>query len=638
MLDVIIYPMIVLITSFLSMQYNFLLKMITMDSLFNAIHFLKTYINNNLSDSQIIVKSGSLYNGSLLDRYIYYIGIYTFYKISCVFIWSSNIYILYFLLFFSIIPQIINKILDSKLFFVIRETKEQFIKVIVSKIFAGIIKFYSKLYLDKDVNIKHTEIICLLKDYSHTISYFGNVLKNILIILGLSYIKNYSASVYYGIIKYIYNYKTGDMLISFNGVSARKCLINIIDNRKWNELTKPNTYKAILYLYQISSEKTDVFKNILNQFNMSLVKMFSVWTISSLINNIQFVPLLSILMVLYKKFIKKKEDDKFYYDICIKLISIMIGYFYNSYLVISALCHFGSTIIFNKITYILVRMIFRNIKKKVLRIIKNNKDLATSYVIISIYIMILRFLDITNNYLIIGLNMMVNILMNIEIRKQIIFGVLLISTYLSNFNPMHILFNVSVLYFVVGLIEIDDKLSFQDYFTLLIQKITEHFSTEKKYDSNSNNNNENKIIGYFLNNIYKLRYLIRNKIRKLFFIIFRTKDNFDEGKIELMDTVNESISYINTINNDDNSNNNNDNDRNNSYNNNSNTSKIKKSLKDTLISTFEDSVSYDDDVFELSDNLFIEAISVDDDNDNDSNKFTVTKNNIGYAIFNNYYK
>ena len=75
MFDVILYPMIVLITSFLSLQYNFLLKMITMDSLFNAIHFLQTYINNNLSESQIIVRSGTLYNGSLLDRYIYYIGI-----------------------------------------------------------------------------------------------------------------------------------------------------------------------------------------------------------------------------------------------------------------------------------------------------------------------------------------------------------------------------------------------------------------------------------------------------------------------------------------------------------------------------------------------------------------------------------
>ena len=114
--------------------YNFFLKMITLDSLFNAIHFLGTYGNKNLSDSQIVLKSNSLYTGSLLDRYIYYSIIFSLYKIICMFLWRSESFILYFMGIMTIVPYIMNGILNSKIFNVIKEKKELLIKIVISEL------------------------------------------------------------------------------------------------------------------------------------------------------------------------------------------------------------------------------------------------------------------------------------------------------------------------------------------------------------------------------------------------------------------------------------------------------------------------------------------------------------------------
>ena len=67
----------------ISVEYNLFIKMITLDSLLNAIYFIKIFINNNLSDSQIVTEIGSIYTGTSLDRYIYYCLSYLFYKTVC---------------------------------------------------------------------------------------------------------------------------------------------------------------------------------------------------------------------------------------------------------------------------------------------------------------------------------------------------------------------------------------------------------------------------------------------------------------------------------------------------------------------------------------------------------------------------
>ena len=70
MLESILYFSIATMASFI--PYNLLIKMFTLDSLFNAIYFIITFLNKNLTESQIIDNANNLYSNTILDRYIYY--------------------------------------------------------------------------------------------------------------------------------------------------------------------------------------------------------------------------------------------------------------------------------------------------------------------------------------------------------------------------------------------------------------------------------------------------------------------------------------------------------------------------------------------------------------------------------------
>ena len=462
MLETIIHIAIVTFAGLTSLNYSFLFKMITLDSLFGAIHFLFRFLDNNLTKSQIINESNSLYHGTGLDRYIYYTILYLAYKIFYYFFWVNESSLLYYIGLFTLIPAIMNKILQSNFFEIIRKKKELFVKTIIAKSLTSITKYCSRVYLNKEADLHYTEIMEILKDYTETISYFLTVLKSLLVIFGLSYVKNYAPSMYYGIIKYIYNYKTGEMLTSHNYDSAKHFISDIIDNKKWYELTKANTFKAIVCLYQMNPDKVDIFGQIVNDFNFALIKMFSIWTISSLFSNIYIASVLSLFLLFYNRYVRKSTDDLLVGEICIIGLSTIAAYFTQSYLFISFMTQFGPKILFNSFIYIVVGIIIKNIKELISTILMTNKNVSISFVTIIGYILLLKFLN-TDSYLIVGLNIIANIFMGIETKKQIIFAIILTSTVRSNYNFNHILFNSLLLYILFGLFNfIFDTYTIQD--------------------------------------------------------------------------------------------------------------------------------------------------------------------------------
>lgn len=468
MFETILHFAIVMLAGTISLDYNFLFKMITLDSLFSAVHFMHRFVDNNLTESQIITESNSLYNGTILDRYIYYGMLYVIYKIFYCFFWINESFLFYYIGLFTIVPVIINKILQSRFFELIRQRKEIFVKTIIAKTFTSMIKFSSRVYLNKEVDLKYTEIMVVLKDYMDTINYFLTVLKSFLIILGLAYVKNYAPSMYYGAIKYIYNYKTGDLITSYNYDSAKLFIMDIIDNKKWYELTKANTFKAILYLYQMNTEKSDIFGKLVNDFNFALVKMFSIWTIASIVSNIYIVPILALGLLLYNRFIRKSTNDFLIGEICLILLSSVVGHFYKSYFMVSFISQFGPKILFNSLIYIIIGILFNSIKELGAFILINNKTTTLSFIIVTAYIMLLKLFN-TDNYILIGTNIMANILMGIETKKQIIFSIILISTFLSNFTFTHVLFNSTILYLIFGLFNFwGDTYTIQDLLKSLL--------------------------------------------------------------------------------------------------------------------------------------------------------------------------
>jgi hypothetical protein len=508
----------------------------------------------------------------------------------------------------TIVPFIINKILTSKLFDIIRESKEMFVKVIISKIFTIIIKFYSKLYLNKDVAIKYTEILCLLKDYRDTVNYFIDILKNLLFIFLLLYIKNYSASLYYGMIKYIYNYKTGDLLASYNADSAKHYLIDIIDNRKWYELTKPNAYKAILYLYQINNEKSDIIKNIVTQFNFSLVKMFTVWTISSLFGIAYIIPILSFGMLLFKKIMNRIDNDKFYKELLVILLSGSLSLMYDNYMIISFLSHFGTQFIFNNVTFIMIKVMYKKLKKIINMIVNNNVDLTMSYIFTIIYTIILKHIAVKDTYFLIGLNILFNIMISIEIKKQIIFAIILLSTYISNYNILHVIFNTLILYIIFGCIDRGIMYTFQDTIKMLLD------STNVIVKNILQNG---YMLFSFLYDYYSIvRHFIRNILRDIFVKCIYGKNSEKKIIFDLMDT--EKFPSISTF-----------------LNKNTDNQNIKVVKLERSTNSNNDSVSFDDKVFDQPIDDFINEISVDD-NYEIQKKLNVIKKVDCYEIINNY--
>lgn len=423
---------------------NYFMEMVLMDSLINAVNFVVIYLNQNLTDKQIVIQSNSLYNGSLIDRYIYYLLVYTAYNILCTFFWVDDINILYYFGLFTIIPPFINKIFRSSFFKVIRKQKELVIKLFFAKILSVIMKYFSKTYLQKKIkNFKYTELLYLLSDYQQTVGYFYIVLKNFGIIFLLSYIKQYSTNTYYDIIKYIYGYKTGELLNSFNGSSGKDYLIKIIDDKNWIEFTKPNTYNAILKVYQMSPNDVDIFDIFSAEINFILIKMFSTWTIASVFGNVLYVPLLSLILALYK-YIK---DGKGSVREMLVIISVLpLCLVCDWYFVISFLCQCMHKMMFNRLTY----KIYKECKKKcgdvVRYVVGMDRGIFISMGTIICYLGIIKIFDLFGILLI--LNVLFNMIYYNGERKNLLNCIIVCSTYLSNYNLLHILLNTC---FVFGL-------------------------------------------------------------------------------------------------------------------------------------------------------------------------------------------
>lgn len=463
--DYIFYVVSILIACFLTPNYSLLLKIITLDSLYNAYHFFKTYFQPELSESQIVRYSSTLYNSSLLDRYIVYIGKYTTYKIVCCLLWVSDISGLYYLTLITSIPPFVNKILSLNFFDTIRAYKEKVIKTIIAKQFASLIRVFSKVYLNKETNVKHKELMPLFDSYKDAIYYFQEIFKNGLIMLLVTYIKNYSSNFYYKLTKYLYNYKTGDMLVSFNNESAKGLLNDIIDHRSWHELKKPNVYRAIFHLYETNEEKSDFFSKLLLAFNFKLMKMFTIWTVSSFLNNIVVAPIISLFFTGYRYWGKFSKEDL--YDSLVVVSSVVFGYYTDSFLLTSIICQFGYTLAVNNITYCTVKFMYKQIIKKIKYMRAKNFEFEGPMISASVHMLMFSYVMSIETVIFLALHIGYVMLNNNSLVSGILFGIMMGLGSLSNFNVIHIFCCATTIY--IGLAFIDDQMVAS--FLLLMSKL-----------------------------------------------------------------------------------------------------------------------------------------------------------------------
>jgi len=417
---------------------------ITIDSLINAITFVKVNFSKDLTKSQIIA-SADIYGTSLIDRYIYYILLTIIVYSIKVFFWLESHTYIAAVSYTLVIPKTLTYLLKYSPMSHIIVAKETIIKIMMAKQIKLFLSYYSKTYLNKNIKIKYTELLPFIDDYNNILSLFFNILKNSLLLFLLSKAKN--NNYYYELIKYIYNYKTGELINSYNYDSARTYLISTMENKRWEELSKPNIYKAIFHLYDLGrSDEDNIIKIVFINVNLKLLKFFTIWSLTSVTNTIYVPCVLSLLFVL----------NQSYLDIAVEAVFLAVGCIVNmivpSHFVCCFIFQFGSMCVFNKLSYFL----FRKAKKKVYGFTDADKDALFLILGNTVYCMFVKYVDSANFATIFMGNATFNLLTTNNVKNNIVLHVIVLSTYMSGYDMRHIVFNSFVMFLIKRYVFVDE--------------------------------------------------------------------------------------------------------------------------------------------------------------------------------------
>jgi hypothetical protein len=500
-LDWLIYVVTTLISLIKFKSHGFLFKMIGIDSVLSAVNFFKAFIENtDMTESVILKSSKKLYTSSIVERYVYYGCANIFYTTACNFFWLGDIKILYGGLIITCIPPILNKITNSNIFVKhVRKRKERMIKISASKQLVSLIKFSADSYLDKTVDIDHKELIPLFDNdnYETTLVYMWDMFQTSLLILVTCYIKRYSTTFYYKLTKYVYKYKTGNSLKSFNEETAKETLIKIIDNKKWSELFKPDIYKAVFHLYYSQEDQPDIFRKIIVKLNYKLGQVFAIWTISSLYKSILIAPVVTLILTFYKdRRVSLKTAGSM-------IITSLIGWYSNNTFVTSLSCQFVEPLLFNKVVYTTGVYLVKETQIKIKELFIRNAEYNTLISVSTLMMISFKLLDIyrvkeDQHIFLISTSVTPGIMCHNSIKKLIIFCLLILGGYSSSFNPIHIIHNSVVMYISIeALTSIIDRVKRENPERVVIQDLSEdQFIKEISVEHHVLSKSYNVIKGY----------------------------------------------------------------------------------------------------------------------------------------------
>lgn len=276
-----------------------MITLITCDSIWGAIDY---------------ISGGRIkYNVGIIDRYIFYMLVW----IIGVFFNASPDPLFYILA----IPKVCNWIIESPLYSRVGFYKEKLIKIIASKIFVMVIR----KYLDRKVKISW-------KDIGISSEGVLMILKPILIAIGLMGIKRRFKTVYYAITKYLYTFKYGEIINSFNEEMAKELLIINIRQKNWEEFLKPNTCGAIIYLIQNKNDSVIDYNYFL--------QISAIWTLSSIFTS---EPCIAALILYW--LINWIRGNMNYSGVKTWIFSWIIGVGFRSNLITAIGCVLGEKII-----------------------------------------------------------------------------------------------------------------------------------------------------------------------------------------------------------------------------------------------------------------------------------------------------
>lgn len=420
-----LYDIILLFINFLVMYIcsglNLFVGLISIDSIYSAIDFIKNNSNPDLTESQVLVTNYNLYKVATIERSVYYITCQILYSFVTIFIFNSDVILIRYAIGLTLLPYIFNEYIYyklSKYFEKITYEKNELIRKFCFEQIANTVVHLEKTYLENEVIIEKTEIVGALENIENLKSEMGTFIKNVLITLLMIYLRN-NSNLYYKIAKYIYKFGYNEMIQRTGIDEAQEIFRDVVRNKKYDQLTKPMFIQSVMYLYW-AKEDVGSMKKLLNKFKYRMVVMLTLWTLGSFFSgyvSVIVIFLMSFIIALTRKlpmsenilvpilsnfnmdsskvlkFVKDKiikitelkyVDDR---TIVAMVATIIAGLFGCGPFLLSFVNQFAGILLLNNITFNLIKIIHKKSNKRVKNIyhtVKYSKFTSLKYVLLVI--------------------------------------------------------------------------------------------------------------------------------------------------------------------------------------------------------------------------------------------------------------
>lgn len=356
----IIYSLVLLFLA----SNNLFVNMLTINGVINAVRFIKTLYENKsqdlyaqyklnevLENDHIMHKLKSyidykypIYNNhfnflndgyiSITQKYFLFVVVQIISYIINTTLWFCCENIINGILLLLALP-LFNVLIINSIYFTITYAyfadKIRHISVYtLSKITTKVINTISETCLDHKIKLDFIEFMDFFENYEHAIVYIMIFLKTVIIQSIIHYIKTTNNIFYYYIIDIIHRYQIeklvffgrSDNLLGFE--KQKDMLINIIKNRKWDELLKPKTVYILFEFYESKNDNKFLIKvgMLFRNIRINFIRFMTLWSISTI------SPIVAIMMDIYYAFFNKR----FYinHTVICYLIGVITLCYYNN--------------------------------------------------------------------------------------------------------------------------------------------------------------------------------------------------------------------------------------------------------------------------------------------------------------------
>ena len=182
-IQIVILNIICTYTWYWKPETGFLILSLTVDSLFSSIEFLRLHLTE-LTAGETITKLRSLYQVSVIDRYLYYLGLTIIYWIIITLLWGYGETIVYYFLIFNLCPIVINKFRNDwlrGLYDKLNVERSRIIRNFIAYQLSIMINLMSETCVNLRPNVEWSELLPLLKNTERSVRLFYSFITSFII-------------------------------------------------------------------------------------------------------------------------------------------------------------------------------------------------------------------------------------------------------------------------------------------------------------------------------------------------------------------------------------------------------------------------------------------------------------------------